>query len=180
MSEASKNEVGPKGQLIMGIAFMIGSLVVILVAMSSMLGSSKEREAVDWPKVQGVVLESGARTFRDSASHGPNWVPHVKYAYKVDDQNHIGENYRFFPITYEGLFKNRAEEMGNKYKPGGALMVRVNPNDASESVIVALKPRGKGSSYIGIGFSCIGLLVGGGLAWGGFKGMRAFAVAATE
>jgi hypothetical protein len=40
-------------------------------------------------------------------------------------------------------------------------------------VIVALKPRGKGSSYIAFGFSCIGLLVGGALGWSGFKEMRA-------
>lgn len=173
MSEASKNEVGPKGQMVMGIIFIIGSLVVILVAVSSMLGSSRERAAVDWPKVQGVVLESGARTFRDSASHGPNWVPHVKYRYQVDGKNYTSENYRFFSITYEGLYKGRAEEMSRKYKPEGPLMVRVNPEDASESVIVALPARGKGSSYIGIGFSCIGILVGGALAWGGFKGMRA-------
>lgn len=53
MSDSSKNEMGPKGQTIMGIVFMFGSLMVILVALSSMLGSSKEREAVDWPKVQG-------------------------------------------------------------------------------------------------------------------------------
>jgi hypothetical protein len=175
MSEASKNQVGPKGQMIMGIIFMVGSVGVILIALSSMLGSSKEREAVNWPKVQGVVLESGARRFRNSANHGPNWVPHVKYRYQVDGQNHIGENYRFFIVTYEGLYKSRAEEMSRKYKPKGPLMVRVNPEDASESVIVALPARGKGSSYIGIAFSCIGLLVGGGLAWGGIKGMRAAA-----
>ena len=173
MSDSSKNEIGPKGQMIMGIVFIFGSLMLILVALSSMLGSSKEREAVDWPKVQGVVLESGVRKFRDSARHGPNWVPYVKYRYQVDGKNHVGENYRFFHITYEGRFKKAAEEMGSKYKPEGPLMVRVNPEDASESVIVALKPRGKGSSYIAIGFSCIGLLVGGALSWGGFKGMRA-------
>ncbi|MDA7887531.1 DUF3592 domain-containing protein [bacterium] len=173
MSDSSKNEIGPKGQMIMGIVFMFGSLMVILVALSSMLGSSKEREAVDWPKVQGVVLESGARKFRESASHAPNWVPHVKYRYQVEGQNHIGENYRFFHITYEGRYKKSAEEMSSKYKPEAPLMVRVNPEDASESVIVALKPRGKGSSYIAFGFSCIGLLVGGALGWSGFKEMRA-------
>jgi len=42
-------------------------------------------------------------------------------------------------------------------------------------LIVALRPRGKGSSHSAIGFSCIGLLVGGALGWGGFKGMRATA-----
>ena len=175
MSDSSKNEVGPKGQMIMGIVFMVGSLGVILIAWYSMLGSFKEREAVDWPKVQGVVLESGTRRFRDSAGHGRNWVPHVKYRYQVDGQKHIGENYRFLPITYEGMYKKRAEELGSKYKPKGPLMVRVNPEDSSESVIVALKPRGEGSSYIGIGFGCFGLLVGGALGWGGFKGMRAAA-----
>ena len=173
MSEASKNQVGPRGQMIMGIIFIIGSLVVIGVAVSAMLGSSREREAVNWPKIQGVVLDSGARTFRNSATHGPNWVPHVEYGYQVDGKNYTGENYRFFPTTYEGLYKNNAESMGKKYKPGGAVMVRVNPDDANESVIVAMKPRGKGSSYIAIGFSCIGILVGGALARGGIKGMRA-------
>ena len=173
MSEASKNEIGPKGQMVMGIVFMVGSLVVILIALSSMLGSSKEREAVDWPQIRGVVVESGASKFRESAQHGPNWAPYVRYEYEVDGRKYIGENYRFFPTTYKGLYKNKAEEMVRKYKPGGAMQVRVNPADASESVIVALKPRGKGSSYIAMGLSCIGLLVGGGLAWGGIKGMRA-------
>ena len=170
---STQNEVGPKGQLVMGIVFVIGSLVVIGIAVSAMLGSSREREAITWPQVQGVVMASGSERFRDNVTHGRNWVPYVQYSYHVDGNDYSGDTYRFFPATYEGLFKNEAEKRGEQYRPGGGLQVRVNPDDPSDSVIVALPARGKGSSYIAIGVSCLGLLIGLALARGGLKGMRA-------
>ncbi|MCH2161372.1 MAG: DUF3592 domain-containing protein [Phycisphaerales bacterium] len=172
---ASKNEVGPKGQMIMGIVFIIGSLVVTGLSLNDIFSNAREAAAAKWPQVSGKVIDSGARQLRnDSTPNARDWVPYVRYSYEVDGQGYTGENYRFYTSTQPGQSKVGAEKKGNTYKPGKALKVRVNPDDASESVIVATA-RTPVSSYITLVFSGIGILVGGALARGGIKGMRAAA-----
>ena len=157
------NKVGPTGQIVMGGVFIVGCIVAILLGMNDLKLAQQETAANAWPMISGKVITSGVRQLRDNTKpNSRDWVPDVSYSYSVDGEQYINDRYSFYSSTQSGQSKVGAQKQADKYKEGGTLQVRVDPNDPANSVIFARK-RTPFGSYIAFAVGGAGTLAGIGL-----------------
>lgn len=87
-----------------------------------------------WPSVEGQILSSAIRLVkpRRSASY---WQPTIRYRYRVDGREYVGERWRVYPNnTVDTPF---ARQFTTRYAPGTIVMVRYDPRDPT---VAALEP----------------------------------------
>lgn len=163
------NNLGPTGQIVMGVVFIIGCCIALLLGMNDLRLARAETAASEWPRVSGTVVHSGVRHLRDSSvPNSRGWVPDVTYTYEVDGEQYSGDRYGFYSSTDEGTMKVSAQKSADNYTEGGTLQVRVDPNDPSNSVIFARK-RTPFGSYIAFVVCAAGTVAGIVLIVGGVR-----------
>lgn len=123
----------------------------------------KAKAAESWPSAAGTIhgctIVEEESTDRDG--HSSTWYrPVVDYGYSAGGRDHRGERLRFG--NYRSASRDKAEKMLARYRAGGAVPVRYNPDDPTECVLETARP---GPLYLVM--AAFGLLfVGFGLFWG--------------
>lgn len=173
MSDGTRNSVGPRGQMVIGAIFIVAAIVVGMLALGDLKVAQAEQAASGWPPVSGTVVSSGIRQLRGSNTpDSKDWVPDVRYTYEVDGERFSGDRYAFHTSSSRGQSKAAARIKAEKYVQGSALRVLVDPDDSSNSVIVA-SSMFPFQAWLFVAFSGLGGLVGLGLLGFGAKGMLA-------
>ncbi|MFK7793682.1 MAG: DUF3592 domain-containing protein [Devosiaceae bacterium] len=93
-----------------------------------------------WSQVPGTVRGSVVEPIKRTDPYRP-WVTQdgfravLRYAYSVEDQTYLGNRYS---ATREPFFANQADanRFLKRFPLGGRLSVRVNPDDAKQSLLV--------------------------------------------
>ena len=127
-----------RGQLRLGL--LCGGVVVALVGWSLFSQGKKSVHDLDsWVEVEGVVLESEIEpvSMNNPSKTGPStvagWKPRIRYRYAFGGRDH--ENSRYTVMPYESLDYDQVSAIVQSYPAEAGLVVLVNPDDPSDSVI---------------------------------------------
>ncbi len=94
-----------------------------------------------WKTTQGVVIESRLKDMGNSSKPmRKKYHPSIVYSYTVDRTAFTSDRILFGMATYSTPFKHgsaRAKEWVRKYPNGANVTVTFNPNDPSQSTLVA-------------------------------------------
>lgn len=87
-----------------------------------------------WPRVEGQIISSEIRIV--SPRRGTSyWQPTMRYRYRVDGREYVGERWRAYPNhTFDTPF---ARQFTTRYAPGTLVTVRYDPRDPA---LAALEP----------------------------------------
>jgi hypothetical protein len=90
--------------------------------------------AVAWPTSEGQIIFSAP--VRGCGNRGGTWYwPQLRYTYRIDDQTYVGDNLAFGNIGCGN--RERAEHIAQQYPLLSQVTVHVNPDNPSESVLMA-------------------------------------------
>jgi hypothetical protein len=107
-----------------------GSIVVLsAIAAAQVLRLLKRRRARAWPKASGQVVSTDLR-LRERGENQSMWMGRVNYQYEAQERPHTGFIERSF------LLKGRADKWIERFLTGRTLIVRVNPKNPADSVLL--------------------------------------------
>lgn len=89
----------------------------------------KIHRAHDWPMGEGKVDGTQVR-LEGSGTQSSAFIATVNYSYSVDGVAHYGNLCRSF------MRRNSADKWAETYRPGRSLVVRYNPGNAKDSVLL--------------------------------------------
>jgi hypothetical protein len=132
--------------------------------MGALLGagilSIKTLLAMRWPTAPGVVVAT--RIDSSSDSEGTSYSPVVVYQYQVGERAYQNDLLAFGAKNYSGGYGG-AERTIRKYPVGAGVRVFYNPGNPQKSVLEVRAASGPLLIFLGVLFSCIGIV-------GGFMG----------
>ena len=103
--------------------------VLLVIAGVQVLKLLKRRRARAWPKAGGQVMSTDLR-LRERGENQSVWLGRVVYEYETQEHRHSGFIERSF------LLKGRADKWIEHFITGRALIVRVNPKNPADSVLL--------------------------------------------
>ena len=103
--------------------------VLLVIAAVQVLKLLKRRRARAWPKAGGQVISTDLR-LRERGENQSVWRGRVDYQYETEEHPHTGFIERSF------LLKGRADRWVKGFAIGRALIVRVNPHNPADSVLL--------------------------------------------
>lgn len=93
----------------------------------------KIREKYFWKSYKAKVLSTKIQKHACSQRWG--YYPKIKYTYIFNEKRYVSDN--FFPIKCEGFYpKEKAEKLLEKLVKNFEVVVYVNPDEPSESVVI--------------------------------------------
>jgi len=105
---------------------MLIALGFVFVAVALLLKRYSRRQLA-WTQVPGVVESSAVELGRE------NYAAVVKYSYEVRGRRYRGDKIRSLMVSYN--WRGPAEALVEKYPPGAAVTVYVNPEGAYDAVL---------------------------------------------
>lgn len=117
-----------------------------------------------WPAHSATILRSEIVHHRVGGRSGSRYLyPWIIYRYKVDGIVRTNETR---PISYFLGIQKHAARVVQRFRPGAAAQVRVNPSNAYDTELVGaergeLEKKSKWVTYMLVGIGCF-LIIGGG------------------
>lgn len=110
--------------------WLVISIVVVAVFFAVWLRKRiKLRQAQDWPAAQGRVDSTDLRMV-GSGTQQAKWIATIAYSYTVDGTARSGKVSRPF------MLKGSATKWADNFTTGTAVVVRVNPKNSADSVLL--------------------------------------------
>lgn len=133
---------------------IILSLFILLGLAASVWGwliISRSRKTLQWPKVQGKITDSSAKSAQDDL------LPHIAYSYTVEGHELQGE--LAFPADMTPT-QELAAQYAEKYPAGKIVDVHFDPTQPQHSTIEPGLAQGDWLVFaMGLGSTVIGLLL---------------------
>ena len=173
MSNNGSNQLGPKGQMVMGGIFVVAAIVVFLLGLGDLRAARAERAAAAWPTVSGTVIRADVKQLHGSnVPNARDWVPDIRYSYEVDGRKYTGDTYQYYTSSSTGTMRPAARTRAEKHKVGGAIRLHVDPENPNNSIVFPRK-MGVFVPYVFLGGAGVGALVGLGILGFGLRGTLA-------
>lgn len=118
----------------------LGGLALVLVSAYLCLDLGMDcwegASARSWPEAKGTVTEVGLR--RSHGRGGASYRPRIRYRYRVDGRDLEGERLRVREQASSD--REAVEAVAAGYSVGGEVVVRYDPEDPSQSMVVPGPP----------------------------------------
>jgi len=119
-------------------------------------------ESVGWPAVKGRITYSHAQPRK--AKTGSEYLPSVRYAYKVNGKSYTGTRISASELYFKSL--GRARDRLRNYPVGGEVSVRYEPDNPGNSLLETGLP---GNVYGLLGGAVACLFLAGAVTVSAFK-----------
>jgi hypothetical protein len=115
-------------------------------------GLVRAKASLDWPSIQGKVVESSVERQRSSGSNGGSttYQAEILYEFIVDGTTFNGDRVAYG--DYGSSNPSHARRIVNRYPKGKSVIVYYMPSNPEESL---LEPGVKGQSFFLLGFGLI-------------------------
>lgn len=136
---------------------LVFTVVGIVLIVRSQQDKTKIKQSLNWPSVDGTVIESRVMTTTDD--EGSNlYRPYIKYEYEAGGTKQTNDKFSM-GMVYSASNIKKSEETVARYPVGRAVKVYVNPANPAES---ALEQKGSttGTLVIGIVLVVVGICAG--------------------
>lgn len=148
----------PKAVKIMGAAFMVAGLVMLMIGGILL---SKALDSADWPTAPGRIIASevgSRRELRDSSSGSRSvtmYYADIRYSYSVEGADYTSERVSFGEP--DSNTSGPARSIVKAYPAGKEVLVHYNPDKPTEAVLQA---GAKWTAYLLPGMGILFLIVG--------------------
>ncbi|MCK5843796.1 MAG: DUF3592 domain-containing protein [Victivallales bacterium] len=126
--------------------YFIGLLMVlgILASIGGVIAVLDAKKTMDWPVVQGVIIDSFVSCLDDSSANQPSRIclPDVKYEYVYKKNTFFNNDISYFPSKTIGLkdfyyaaLEGEICEFVKEYPVNAKVSVHVNPMEPESSVL---------------------------------------------
>ncbi len=151
--------VGPIiGLVCIGLFAVIFTVVGIVLILRSRQDKAKMQQSLNWPSVDGTVIESRVMTTSDE--EGSNlYRPYIKYEYEAGGIKQTNDKFSV-GMVYSTSNMKKSQETVNRYPVGRNVKVYVNPANPAEST---LEQKGSTTATLVIGIVLVVLGVCGGI-----------------
>lgn len=143
----------PFNSVCLAIIYIVFGLAVVFIGTRD---ASRGKQSESWPTTEGVITSASIRQRVVRAT--TKYIPEVSYTYTVEDTRHSGSRIQFGSPS--SRFRNSAERVLDRFRPGSTVPVSYNSKDHAESV---LKPGVRSIDWlfilVGLGSTCIGLFM---------------------
>lgn len=144
--------------LCLGVFVLVFIGVGIYLILRSRTGTQKSRRSMNWPSLTGKVLEARLIESTSIDSDGDSsttYRPYIRYEYEVDDVTYTNDKIDLGMVVSTSGTK-KAQEILSRFSLGSSVLVYVNPNDPTDSVLEQ-KASTSGLLVIGIAMLVTGL-----------------------
>jgi len=117
----------------LSIGYIFFHFYVLLLYFIYKRRNEKLKDKYSWKPHKAKVWSTKVQ--KHSCSQRWGYYPKIKYHYVIDGKRYVSDN--FFPIKCEGFYtKEKAEQLLEKLVKNFEVIVYVNPNNPSESVVI--------------------------------------------